>query len=130
MPPRTALHFSHGLMRYHPPRQAQIPERDFDLYHNVVSAAYRFHDQMLGALLAKAGPDTHVILMSDHGFHPDHLRPRAIPHIPAGPPIASMPFWAEPGTWMRWPPRCSPISTASGRDRPTLPIETVRLDVR
>ena len=41
-------HFCHGFMRYHPPRQEFIPERDFELYNNVVSMAYQFHDQMLG----------------------------------------------------------------------------------
>ena len=46
-------HFCHGFMRYHPPRQPWIPERDFELYCNVVSTAYRFHDQMLGTLLSK-----------------------------------------------------------------------------
>ena len=38
------------------------------------------------------GPDTRVILMSDHGFHPDHLRPRSIPRIPAGPAIEHRDF--------------------------------------
>ena len=54
--------------------------------------AYQFHDQMLGALLEKAGVDTTVILMSDHGFHPDHLRPASIPDIPAGPAIEHRDF--------------------------------------
>ncbi|HEV2446440.1 MAG TPA: alkaline phosphatase family protein, partial [Candidatus Sulfopaludibacter sp.] len=85
-------HFCHGFMRYHPPRQEHIPERDFELYHNVVSAAYRFHDMMLGTLLQKAGGGVNVILMSDHGFHPDHLRPRVIPQIPAGPAIEHRDF--------------------------------------
>ena len=80
-------HFCHGFMKYHPPRQSWIGERDFELYHNVVSMAYQFHDRMLGTLLKKAGEDTTVILMSDHGFHPDHLRPASIPDIPAGPAI-------------------------------------------
>jgi tetratricopeptide (TPR) repeat protein len=80
-------HFCHGFMKYHPPRQAWIAERDFELYSGVVTQAYLLHDQMLGTLLQKAGPDTTVILMSDHGFHPDHLRPREIPDIPAGPAI-------------------------------------------
>ncbi len=51
-------HFCHGFMRYHPPRQSWIGERDFELYHNVVSMAYQFHDQMLGTLLEKAGRRT------------------------------------------------------------------------
>lgn len=85
-------HFCHGFMKYHPPRQDFIPEQDFDLYHHVVTAAYQFHDMMLGTLLAKAGKDVTVILMSDHGFHPDHLRPRVIPRIPAGPAIEHRDF--------------------------------------
>jgi predicted AlkP superfamily phosphohydrolase/phosphomutase/tetratricopeptide (TPR) repeat protein len=80
-------HFSHGFMKYNPPRQEWIGEREFDLYSNVVSMAYQLHDRMLGSLLRKAGDDTTVILMSDHGFHPDHLRPASIPKIPAGPAI-------------------------------------------
>ena len=85
-------HFCHGFMRYHPPRQSWIGERDFELYHNVISMAYQFHDRMLGTLLEKAGKDTTVILMSDHGFHPDHLRPAFIPDIPAGPAIEHRDF--------------------------------------
>ncbi len=85
-------HFCHGFMKYHPPRQKWIGERDFELYSNVVSMAYRFHDQMLGTLLQKAGEDVTVILMSDHGFHPDHLRPASIPDIPAGPAIEHRDF--------------------------------------
>ncbi len=42
---------------------------------------------MLGELLAAAGSDTTVLLMSDHGFHPDKLRPSAIPIEPAGPAV-------------------------------------------
>jgi len=80
-------HFCHGFMRYHQPRQSWIRKRDFDLYHNVVSMAYQFQDRMLGELVDKAGPDTTVVLLSDHGFHPDHLRPASIPEIPAGPAI-------------------------------------------
>ena len=85
-------HFCHGFMKYHPPRQDWIDERDFELYRNVVSAAYQFHDRMLGALLEKAGEETTVVLMSDHGFHPDHLRPASIPDIPAGPAVEHRDF--------------------------------------
>jgi predicted AlkP superfamily phosphohydrolase/phosphomutase/tetratricopeptide (TPR) repeat protein len=85
-------HFCHAFMRYHPPRQAWIGERDFELYQSVVSMAYQFHDEMLGELIGKAGDDATVILMSDHGFHPDHLRPASIPNIPAGPAIEHRDF--------------------------------------
>jgi len=80
-------HFGHGFMRYHPPRQKWITEKDFELYSGVIEAGYRYHDMMLGVLMAMAGPDTTVLLMSDHGFHPDHLRPRVIPMEPAGPAV-------------------------------------------
>lgn len=85
-------HFSHGFMKYYPPRQAWVGERDFELYHNVVSMAYQFHDQMLGALLRKAGEEITVVLISDHGFHPDHLRSSTIPDIPAGPAVEHRDF--------------------------------------
>ncbi|MFC1821774.1 alkaline phosphatase family protein [Thermodesulfobacteriota bacterium] len=80
-------HFGHGFMRYHPPRQKHIKEEDFELYKDVVEAGYRFHDMILGVLLKLAGEDTTVMLISDHGFHPDHLRPARIPHEPAGPAV-------------------------------------------
>jgi len=80
-------HFCHGFMRYHPPRMRGVSEEDFERYKGVVEGAYRFHDAMLGVLLEFAGPDTTVVLVSDHGFHPDSLRPRRIPHAPAGPTV-------------------------------------------
>jgi tetratricopeptide (TPR) repeat protein len=85
-------HFCHSFMRYHPPRQSWIGERDFEIYHNVVSMAYQLHDKMLGELLKKAGDGVTAILVSDHGFHPDHLRPSSIPDIPAGPAIEHRDF--------------------------------------
>ncbi|MDA7873786.1 alkaline phosphatase family protein [Rhodopirellula sp.] len=85
-------HFSHMFMRYHPPRQEWIDDHDFELYHDVVNGAYRFHDMMLGALLSLVDDDTTVMLISDHGFHSDHLRPHMIPVEPAGPAIEHSPY--------------------------------------
>jgi predicted AlkP superfamily phosphohydrolase/phosphomutase/tetratricopeptide (TPR) repeat protein len=78
-------HFCHGFMRYHPPRQPSVSERDFVLYSGVIEGAYKFHDLMLGALLNMVGENCSVLILSDHGFHPDHLRPRHLPNEPAGP---------------------------------------------
>ncbi|MFZ1687260.1 MAG: alkaline phosphatase family protein [Flavobacteriales bacterium] len=78
-------HFKHGFMKYHPPWRPFIPERSFELYHDVVTAGYRYHDMMLGRLLQLAGEEATVMLISDHGFHADHLRPTALPKEPAGP---------------------------------------------
>jgi predicted AlkP superfamily phosphohydrolase/phosphomutase/tetratricopeptide (TPR) repeat protein len=85
-------HFCHGFMHYHPPRMEGIPEEKFEIYQHVVNGAYRFHDMMLQTLLDLAGPDTTVILVSDHGFHSDHLRPRGIPMEPAGPAVQHRQF--------------------------------------
>ncbi|MFM8476479.1 MAG: alkaline phosphatase family protein [Planctomycetaceae bacterium] len=64
----------HNFIRFHPPKPAWIHEDDFRLFSGVVEAAYRFHDLMLGYVLHLAGPDSVVILVSDHGFHCDHRR--------------------------------------------------------
>ncbi|HEY1656836.1 MAG TPA: alkaline phosphatase family protein [Candidatus Sulfotelmatobacter sp.] len=85
-------HFCHGFMHYHPPRMEGIPEDKFEIYQHVVNGAYRFHDMMLQTLLDLAGPETTVILVSDHGFHSDHLRPRGIPMEPAGPAVQHRQF--------------------------------------
>ncbi len=85
-------HFCHGFMNYHPPRMEGIPEARYEIYKDVVNGAYRFHDMMLQTLLDLAGPETTVILVSDHGFHSDHLRPRGIPMEPAGPAVQHRQF--------------------------------------
>ncbi|MGB2603459.1 MAG: alkaline phosphatase family protein [Candidatus Sulfotelmatobacter sp.] len=85
-------HFCHSFMHYHPPRMEGIPEEKFAIYKDVVNGAYRFHDMMLQTLLELAGPDVTVLLVSDHGFHSDHLRPRGIPMEPTGPAVQHRPF--------------------------------------
>ena len=83
----TIDHASHRFMQYHPPRREGVAAREFDLYREVVANVYRHHDAMLGRYLQLAGPDTHVLVVSDHGFHSDSLRPRWIPAEPAGPAV-------------------------------------------
>jgi predicted AlkP superfamily phosphohydrolase/phosphomutase/tetratricopeptide (TPR) repeat protein len=85
-------HFSHRFMNYHPPRLDWVPNERYEVYKDVVNGAYRFHDMMLQTLLDLAGPDATVVLVSDHGFHSDHLRPRGIPREPAGPAVQHRPF--------------------------------------
>ena len=78
-------HFSHAFMAYHPPKLPWISDEDFALFKDVVKGAYRFHDMMLQRLLELAGPDTTVILCSDHGFESGSQRPQGTPREPAGP---------------------------------------------
>ncbi len=65
----------HHFMQFHPPRMAHVTERDFDLFKDVMNGVYRLHDHLLGELLRSVGPDTTVMLLSDHGFYSDELRP-------------------------------------------------------
>lgn len=81
---RTIDEICHQFMHYHPPKMDGIPEEDFQMNKDVVNGAYRLHDLMLQRLLQLAGPDTAVMLVSDHGFHSDHLRPKFTPRVPAG----------------------------------------------
>ena len=67
--------FGHHFMPFHPPQLEGVSERDVAIYGKVMENCYRFHDMMLGAQLQLAGPDTTVILISDHGFKNDQLRP-------------------------------------------------------
>ena len=85
-------HFCHAFMRYHPPRQPWVEEKEFEIYRSVVESGYILHDILLGNLLAEAGPDATVILISDHGFHSDHLRQPGVPHEPAGPAAQHRPY--------------------------------------
>ena len=80
-------HLGHGFMKYHPPKLPTVTDEEFERYRHVVTACYRFHDMMLERLLQLAGEDATVVLLSDHGFRSDHLRPHAIPKVPAGPAV-------------------------------------------
>ena len=81
---RAVDEISHLFMPYHGPRMEGIPEADFAMYRDVVNSTYRLHDLFLQRLMQLAGPDTAILLVSDHGFHSDHLRPKFTPRVPAG----------------------------------------------
>lgn len=65
----------HHAMEYRPPRMAHVRTEDVRAFGSVMDRVYMLHDRLLGELLAAAGPDTTVILLSDHGFYSDHQRP-------------------------------------------------------
>ncbi len=66
----------HEFMPFHPPQLPEVPAREFELYGEVMTGIYRFHDLMLGTLLELAGPEAHVLIVSDHGFQSGAQRPR------------------------------------------------------
>jgi predicted AlkP superfamily phosphohydrolase/phosphomutase/tetratricopeptide (TPR) repeat protein len=86
----TAVYFRaideicHEFMPFHPPKMDGVRDEDFAFYQDVVNSAYRLHDLFLTRLIALAGEGAAVVLVSDHGFHSDHLRPRYTPNVPAG----------------------------------------------
>jgi predicted AlkP superfamily phosphohydrolase/phosphomutase/tetratricopeptide (TPR) repeat protein len=85
-------HFCHGFMEYYPPRLSWVKEDDYQLYKQVVTSGYIYHDILLGSMLDEIDKETTVILVSDHGFHSDHLRPARIPGEPAGPAAQHSPY--------------------------------------
>ncbi|MEE9293836.1 MAG: alkaline phosphatase family protein [Phycisphaerae bacterium] len=80
--------FAHAFMEYHPPKMEHVSDEDFTHFKDVMTGCYRFHDLMLGRLVQLAGDDTTIIILSDHGFHSDHLRPEGSSKIKDGRPVA------------------------------------------
>jgi predicted AlkP superfamily phosphohydrolase/phosphomutase/tetratricopeptide (TPR) repeat protein len=65
----------HQFMQYRKPRMSHVSEKELNLFGDVMDAVYEWHDQSLGRLLAAAGDDINVIIISDHGFHSGDMRP-------------------------------------------------------
>jgi len=72
----TIDRLGHEFMWYRAPKMEHVSDADFRIYREVVDRSYLYHDLMLGRYLKLVGPETTVILVSDHGFFSDHLRPR------------------------------------------------------
>ncbi|UCE62184.1 MAG: alkaline phosphatase family protein [Phycisphaerales bacterium] len=84
----TVDRFAHAFMEYHPPKMDHVSDKDLEQYKDVMNGCYRFHDMMLGRIMELAGEDTTIILLSDHGFHCDRLRPTGSSKIKDGRPVA------------------------------------------
>ncbi len=85
-------HFCHAFMKYYPPKLEGLDEEAFLLFKDVITGAYIFHDMMLERLMSLVDKETTIVLVSDHGFHSDHLRPTHVPNIPSGPAIEHAPY--------------------------------------
>lgn len=72
----TIDHFGHAFMEFHPPKMAHVTDLEFEILREVMDNAYRFHDLMLARYLDLIGPETTVMILSDHGFHSGNMRPR------------------------------------------------------
>lgn len=84
--------FSHHFMKFHPPQLQGVSDESFQLYHNVVTAAYTYYDVILQYILKTIPSDTTVILLSDHGFHSGDKRKRKIPDLYGGAAIEHNPL--------------------------------------
>ena len=73
----------HRFGQYIPPRLEWVDARLFEKYRDVVTRFYEYQDELLGELLRAAGPDTTVMIVSDHGFLSGSNRPAAPPDIEA-----------------------------------------------
>lgn len=67
----------HRYAHYIPPRLPWVDEGSFEKLKGVVHRFYEMQDAMIGELVAAAGKDARVLVVSDHGFlsrsdRPDH----------------------------------------------------------
>ncbi len=94
----TAVYFDvidqvcHTFMKFYPPQMAGVPDDYYALYNQVINQMYIYHDTMLGELIELTGEDTTVMVLSDHGFYSNHLRPIRLPNDPASPAFEHAPF--------------------------------------
>ncbi|MES2707901.1 MAG: alkaline phosphatase family protein [Verrucomicrobiota bacterium] len=68
----------HHFMPFHPPLMPGIDPAAAETWGRVMETACIFHDLMLGRMMALAGPDTTVIVLSDHGFESAASRPGTV----------------------------------------------------
>jgi tetratricopeptide (TPR) repeat protein len=75
---------AHLFMRYAPPPLAGVDRESIQRFGRAVDEYYRHADDLVGRLVAAAGPRTAVILCSDHGFRTGENRPLTDPRIGYG----------------------------------------------
>jgi tetratricopeptide (TPR) repeat protein len=62
-------------LRFHPPAAIDASAAEAEIYGPAVERAYRLQDAMLGRLLACAGDEVTVVIVSPHGFAVRNERP-------------------------------------------------------
>lgn len=58
----------HLFNNFAPPKQEWVGDTDFAAYQDAVAAYWSWQDSLLGELLARRGPNTTIVVCSDHGF--------------------------------------------------------------
>ena len=77
------------FLPYHPPRRASVSEQDFAIYKDVLRGECRMLDLILQKLIQIAGPETAIVLVSNHGLRGFELSPQ-------GPPGPDREIWKSP----------------------------------
>lgn len=76
----------HRFQHYMPPKMAMASSEEFARFKDAVANYYEVQDRMLGEVLAAAGPEADVVLVSDHGFRNGDDRPTDVPPFTTGQP--------------------------------------------
>jgi tetratricopeptide (TPR) repeat protein len=98
---RTPDLLFHTFMPCHPPAIDGVDPLAAEIYADVVNSVCRLHDRFLGTYLRLAGPDAHVIVVSDHGFQSGAQRPAFNEN-----PFANPEAWHRPqGVFLAQGPR-------------------------
>jgi Tfp pilus assembly protein PilF len=69
----------HLFARFLPPAMPGVSADELRRFGRAMPEYYAWADQLLGELVARAGDDTTVVLVSDHGFFTGEARPAADP---------------------------------------------------
>ncbi|GLB51492.1 hypothetical protein NBRC110019_05310 [Neptunitalea chrysea] len=85
-------HFCHAFMKYYPPKLPPIKQKQFDIYKDAIRGAYIYQDMMLERMIELAGPETNIIVMSDHGYESGNKRILKMPKYQAAPALEHRKF--------------------------------------
>ncbi len=66
----------HLFNNFAEPKQEWVSDADYAAYKDAVAAYWSWQDSLVGELLAKRGPNTTIIVCSDHGFRTGNERLR------------------------------------------------------
>lgn len=58
----------HLFNNFAPPKQAWVSDGDYEAYKDAVANYFAWQDGLIGELLAKRGPNTTIVICSDHGY--------------------------------------------------------------
>ena len=80
-PDLTAVYFEgidmmgHRFQHCLPPRLPTCPAQDYARFQDAVTGFYVLQDRLMGEVIDAAGPDTTILVVSDHGFRSGAARP-------------------------------------------------------